>query len=61
MNEEILKNFGFGKEVDRVKRSKCPFCNRPVKESDFHDAISLREWKLSGLCQKCQDETSGVE
>jgi hypothetical protein len=61
VNEEIQKNFGFGKEVALVKHNKCPFCKRPVKESDFKDSTSRREWKLSGLCQHCQDETFGVE
>lgn len=34
----------------------CPFCKRPVDESQFRDEISLREYKISGLCQCCQDD-----
>jgi hypothetical protein len=57
VNEEIMKNFGFGKEVAMVKKNKCPFCRRPVKDSDFRDDLSRKEYKISGLCQRCQDET----
>ena len=33
----------------------CPFCNKEV--TGFKDSLSLREFEISGLCQKCQDET----
>lgn len=35
----------------------CPFCTKPINESDFRDELSKREFKISGLCQECQDET----
>ena len=34
----------------------CPFCGVAIVESDFRDAISLKEYHISGLCQSCQDE-----
>lgn len=38
----------------------CPFCNKPVNQEDFRDALSRREFEISGLCQKCQDKFFGV-
>lgn len=36
--------------------SKCPFCGKEVSEDSFRDALSLREYQISGLCQECQDD-----
>jgi hypothetical protein len=33
----------------------CPFCNTRVRLQDFNDPLSKREFIISGLCQKCQD------
>lgn len=61
MNEDIMRALGFGKEVDAVKMNKCPFCDRPIDESEFRDELSRREYQISGLCQECQDEVFGDE
>ena len=34
----------------------CPFCKQKIDEKEFVDDISRREYEISGLCQKCQDE-----
>ena len=34
----------------------CPFCKEKVDPNEFHDKLSWEEFKISGLCQKCQDE-----
>lgn len=39
----------------RRKTGRCPFCNMMVKVGDLRDKLSLREFMISGLCQKCQD------
>lgn len=31
-----------------------------VKPSDFRDALSRKEFGISGMCQKCQDSVFGV-
>ncbi len=36
-----------------IKGDTCTLCKRPA--TAFTDAISKREYALSGLCQKCQD------
>jgi len=55
MNKELLKEFGFGKEVELVEHGFCPFCKQPITMEEFKDEISKREYKISGLCQKCQN------
>ncbi|MGQ9570186.1 MAG: hypothetical protein ACUVUQ_04960 [Thermodesulfovibrionales bacterium] len=35
----------------------CVWCNEKI--TSFRDALSYKEWKISGLCQKCQDKTFG--
>lgn len=35
----------------------CPTCQGDVTE--FRDALSLKEFGISGMCQKCQDSVFG--
>jgi len=55
MNKEIMRKVGFGREVDLVSQSKCPICGAGIKIDDFRDVKSIKECKISGLCQTCQD------
>ena len=41
----------------RAARGECAFCEAPLRMEDFRDDQSLREAKISGLCQSCQDQT----
>jgi hypothetical protein len=61
MNKEIMKDAGFEKEVHRVMAGLCPFCDNKPVEKDFRNEVSLREFKISGLCQQCQDKVFGTE
>lgn len=61
MNEKIMLQAGFAKEVEMVKSGKCPFCGKEVDMKDFRDKKSIDEYGISGLCQKCQDEMFGEE
>jgi len=56
MNDKIMQQCGFGREVREVREGICPNCQKPVDENAFKDAVSLAEFKISGLCQHCQDE-----
>lgn len=38
-------------------QGKCPFCGIDVRKMLFNDELSLAEFRISGLCQVCQDET----
>lgn len=35
----------------------CPTCREPVGE--FRDRLSVKEYGISGMCQKCQDSVFG--
>lgn len=61
MNPRIMQMTGFDKEVNLKKEGKCPFCKTKVKEDDFNDALSKKEFKISGLCKKCQDKVFSGE
>ena len=53
--KNILRKIGFEPEVSAVEAGLCPFCQKEVKDEDFRDELSRREFKISGLCQECQD------
>lgn len=36
-----------------VDSGKCPTCKHPIM--GFRDALSYKEFTMSGLCQECQD------
>ena len=59
MNKKITEARGLGGEVKKVEQGLCPTCHKLVSESDFRDVCSKREFLISGMCQKCQDETFG--
>ena len=61
MNKEIMKAAGFQDQVEAVECGKCPFCGKGILLEQFRNAISKREFEISGLCQKCQDEFFGVD
>jgi hypothetical protein len=33
----------------------CSICNKEVKDEEFKDELSRKEYKISQMCQKCQD------
>lgn len=56
-----MKACGFGEQVQRMKDGRCAWCGVPVKLEDFRDECSRREWRISGLCFGCQDQTFTAE
>ena len=50
----VIKNI-FSKEFKLLNQGKCPFCKNIIDEKEFKDTLSRKEFKISGLCQKCQD------
>lgn len=62
--QKFLDNFAkksFGISQTEAKEKKvCPFCRNPINIKDFRDELSIKEYSMSGLCQKCQDDTFGV-
>ena len=44
----------FGDEgVTSLNRGDCPCCSKPITE--FRDALSRKEYAISGMCQECRD------
>lgn len=60
MNKQLARMI-FKREADLVDQGRCPFCKQHVPADSFRDDLSRREFKISGLCQSCQDKTFGKE
>ena len=42
---------------ETIQLKRCAFCKDP--DFNFRDEVSLKEYKISALCQKCQDDFYG--
>ena len=58
-HDDIMRKMGFDEQVNRRQHDKCPFCNKRVALENLRDDSSRKEFQISGLCQKCQDEMFG--
>ncbi|RLC87858.1 MAG: hypothetical protein DRJ03_04740 [Chloroflexi bacterium] len=58
MNRSILTEL-FPELLGKVDAGLCPICEKAVTIGDLRDRISRAEFKISGLCQGCQDKTFG--
>lgn len=48
----------FGRTLtESTQKKACVSCGKPV--DGFRDALSAKEYGISGLCQKCQDSVFG--
>lgn len=55
--DAAAKSF-FGRTLKEAKaRNICVVCG--CRTYGFRDQESIREYEISGLCQKCQDKTFG--
>ena len=56
---ELAKIFGKSRP-STILAGSCMTCDTTdIVEADFKDDISIKEYAISGLCQKCQDEIYG--
>ena len=56
LNKPVWKLFPEKKE--RAKSHRCTECNKSIKSTDdFRDELSIKEFAISGMCQRCQDRT----
>ena len=55
------KNFGHKQgDKDSTGMPVCVFCGKSIDVGkDFKDELSIKEFRISGMCQKCRDETFG--
>lgn len=59
--ERLLTALTGKDRVEIIHNKRCVTCDR-VMVLPFRDAISVREYTISGMCQVCQDEMfSGEE
>ncbi len=47
----------FPGRIEAIQGHKCKTCG--MKVENFRDKISQKEYLISGMCQKCQDEVFG--
>lgn len=40
-------------------KTGCATCGQFVEPDDFKDALSEKEYTISGMCQECQDSVFG--
>lgn len=55
--EDFSKNFLAQPRSTAFPTQTCVMCKGPATE--FKDALSKKEYGLSGICQKCQDSIFG--
>lgn len=58
MNRQIIKAL-FPKAIENIDAGKCAFCEKEIKDEEFKNEESKKEFEISGLCQQCQDEVYG--
>lgn len=58
MENFITKTLGINRKRI-IEDNTCVICKTEVDLDGFKDALSAKEYVISGLCQKCQDETFG--
>jgi len=58
---DILSMSMFGRNrSDSIRSTVCVSCGKVVcLETEFKDALSRREFGISGFCQDCQDSVFG--
>jgi hypothetical protein len=56
-----MRQVGFAKEVEMVEKYVCPMCMKDINMRDFKDNLSVKEYRISGLCQNCQDKIFAEE
>jgi hypothetical protein len=49
----------FPERIQRMKQHICMTCSDKVE--GFNSKLSQKEFLISGMCQKCQDEIFGVD
>jgi hypothetical protein len=59
MNRKIMEALGFKEDMALVDAGKCPVCKQPI--TGFRNEDSEKEFRVSGMCQDCQDKTFGTD
>lgn len=54
--EHLFAKLGFNR-TDAITGDRCVMCHKPAPPKSFRDIVSEREFRISGMCQTCQDIT----
>lgn len=60
LDEIAIQQYGRSRSQS-IRDGVCVSCESVVDSHSFTDDLSAREYTISGLCQKCQDETFGSD
>jgi hypothetical protein len=52
--EDLLTAVSGRSRTESIKTNVCSFCGEEA--TSFKDALSTKEYCISGMCQKCQDK-----
>jgi hypothetical protein len=55
--EDLLTATAGVSRDEALTRGICTWCKGPI--SHFRDTLSVKEYRISGLCQTCQDQVFG--
>ncbi len=59
--DALLTGFTGGKvRTDIIRQGLCMTCDRTTTAT-FRDEVSRNEYRISGMCQDCQDEVFGIK
>jgi len=57
--QDIVDNFSMTVFGRKQSGGACTSCGTTVTAATFRDALSRKEFGISGFCQSCQDEVFG--
>lgn len=61
IQDNFPKDSPLGKMAEVASLGFCPLCEKPVTTEEFKNEISKKEFQISGMCQKCQDNFFGKD
>lgn len=61
MNKKIIETIFGKKTIEDIENNICPCCGEEIESVEFRDRLSIEEYKISGMCQKCQDKVFGED
>lgn len=59
MNKEIIEKL-FPDALRRMEAGRCPICAKVIKPEEFRTELDVKEYKISGMCQSCQDKAFNI-
>jgi len=59
--DKIAREFVGISLTEAHEQSRCVLCGKSVDEEQFRDALSKKEYGISGTCQECQDSVFGED